>query len=68
MRLPVFYPTVDGGWREFWISTVVSDGEGKKEGNVSNFLIYINLEFSIRKLKAWRPAANAGVKSIAPRP
>jgi hypothetical protein len=24
MRLPIFYPTVDGGWREVWVDSETS--------------------------------------------
>jgi len=37
MRLPVFYPTVDGGWKEIWSETLTNgnqhtySSDGKRE-------------------------------------
>lgn len=62
MRLPLFYPTVDGGWREVWVGnltpvrpdTIASDGNSR-ERDVSNFILYNILELNNIKLEGPNP-------------
>ena len=57
MRLPLFYPTVGGGWREVWVEgltgTYVSDGDSR-ERDVLNSLLINNLELINNQFKGQR--------------
>lgn len=56
MRLPVFYPTIDG-WREEWIGrlndTTIACGT-RRERDVRNSLLINNLEFFNNQFNASR--------------
>jgi hypothetical protein len=53
MRLPLYYPTIDGGWREFWFGTSASDGN-PRERDVLNSLLINNLELINNQFKGQR--------------